>query len=453
MIASMRRARSTWLCLTALTNCTGRGVVADVASGDGADTDTASTMDDDDAGTESASATGADTTGSGGARCGDGVLDPGESCDDNNAIDGDGCSHYCVPSGSELWAVDAELHDCNSLAIDVEGSMFVNGPPNQDFEHGAHVRRFDLDDGALLWQADYDPPEGTGNGWVVLGLRTRGGFTLAGDSEVDELSSYSPWSQTRTEDGGLLSEFTRIDPKVGGLPEGFALDGTDSLWFSVQLIVDGQLGGSQLWPVSVDGSLDAVIDVDSIVFESGSAASTGPVVFRTEMQLASYGLDGELQWSQDVADGLMSGVEDVAVAPNGDIFVAMGIDKGTGESKIVVRTYTADGAPIGEFVHAGPDDATAYSWGGDVEVDSSGNAVVVSMIRGKDSLDDDIRLGKYTSGGQMLWSQLFGAPDVQAGRVETCGIAIAPDDAVVIGVFTSFNGESPQTVTLHKFAP
>src|SRR5262245_1271505 len=30
--------------------------------------------------------------------CGDGVLDPGEQCDDGNAIDGDGCDATCMPS-------------------------------------------------------------------------------------------------------------------------------------------------------------------------------------------------------------------------------------------------------------------------------------------------------------------------------------------------------------------
>jgi len=31
--------------------------------------------------------------------CGDGVLDPGEQCDDGNAVDGDGCDSNCTPTG------------------------------------------------------------------------------------------------------------------------------------------------------------------------------------------------------------------------------------------------------------------------------------------------------------------------------------------------------------------
>lgn len=38
--------------------------------------------------------------------CGDGVLDPGEACDDGNDIDADGCSHACEISGTRTWSLE-----------------------------------------------------------------------------------------------------------------------------------------------------------------------------------------------------------------------------------------------------------------------------------------------------------------------------------------------------------
>src|SRR5262249_48335918 len=39
--------------------------------------------------------------------CGHGVLEPGEQCDDGNAIDGDGCDSNCTPTGCGNGVVTA----------------------------------------------------------------------------------------------------------------------------------------------------------------------------------------------------------------------------------------------------------------------------------------------------------------------------------------------------------
>src|SRR5262249_55082423 len=44
--------------------------------------------------------------------CGDGILDPGEICDDGNAIDGDGCDNNCTPTGCGDGVVTAG-EDCD----------------------------------------------------------------------------------------------------------------------------------------------------------------------------------------------------------------------------------------------------------------------------------------------------------------------------------------------------
>lgn len=50
------------------------------------------------------------------AACGDGVVGPGETCDDGNATDGDGCDHDCHPSacGNGIVGIDEQCDDGNT---------------------------------------------------------------------------------------------------------------------------------------------------------------------------------------------------------------------------------------------------------------------------------------------------------------------------------------------------
>lgn len=46
--------------------------------------------------------------------CGDGVIDPGETCEDGNDLDGDGCSHLCA--AEEGWHCDGTPSVCHHVA-------------------------------------------------------------------------------------------------------------------------------------------------------------------------------------------------------------------------------------------------------------------------------------------------------------------------------------------------
>lgn len=60
-------------------------------------------------------------------RCGNGRLDPGESCDDGNALSGDGCSALCAP---EPIGTDAGVHDAGST--DAVAGDSVTSPDGGD---------------------------------------------------------------------------------------------------------------------------------------------------------------------------------------------------------------------------------------------------------------------------------------------------------------------------------
>src|SRR4051812_46451607 len=55
------------------------------------------------------------------ALCGNGVLDPGEMCDDNNKTPGDGCSAICqVPAG---WTCSGSPSVCNMAGVCGDGIL------------------------------------------------------------------------------------------------------------------------------------------------------------------------------------------------------------------------------------------------------------------------------------------------------------------------------------------
>lgn len=69
------------------------------------------------------------------ATCGDAVLDPGEQCDDGNAIDGDGCSVACTTSTTAyLKASNTQTNDNfgTAVALSADGSTLAVGAPGED---------------------------------------------------------------------------------------------------------------------------------------------------------------------------------------------------------------------------------------------------------------------------------------------------------------------------------
>lgn len=83
--------------------------------------------------------------------CGDGRLDPGETCDDGNHADGDGCSATCVVSGTERWVrrhAGAGGGDDRGLALVVLASGAVVVAAEQGERDGTHSAL------ALRWGPD-----------------------------------------------------------------------------------------------------------------------------------------------------------------------------------------------------------------------------------------------------------------------------------------------------------
>lgn len=107
------------------------------------------------------------------AKCGNGVKEPGETCDDNNTDDGDGCSSTC--------AVERPQYKTCLQALAGGGSV----------GDGAYV----LDpDGAAAGDAGATPPvtvycdmQTNGGGWMLIGKAGAGNFTGLSDTDYINL--------------------------------------------------------------------------------------------------------------------------------------------------------------------------------------------------------------------------------------------------------------------------
>lgn len=91
--------------------------------------------------TDSGPETETDTeTGEPGPYCGDGVLDPGEECDDNNDVDDDGCSIECKSDcGIEYWVditIEQGWFNIHALESRPGGRLLIAGEVSQDGEPG-----------------------------------------------------------------------------------------------------------------------------------------------------------------------------------------------------------------------------------------------------------------------------------------------------------------------------
>ncbi|HFE47128.1 MAG TPA: hypothetical protein ENJ18_16855 [Nannocystis exedens] len=213
------------------------------------------------------SSTDTSSSGSGGV-CGDGVLDPNESCDDANSDDGDGCNASCQSEFSFRWcefdidgsddgSASSSVHDLDvgpggEIAVITRVGYFGEGVVHkfngdaqfewvrkQDAVEGPTSIAFRADgslavSGTLtLWSGDVGTPgayvtllsvEGDSLEWRLLGDGSAGRIAIHPEGVVTAFVPYSNSSNVRWFDGSL---------EVGSMvstqlrsPAALAVDGT-----------------------------------------------------------------------------------------------------------------------------------------------------------------------------------------------------------------------------------
>ncbi len=416
-----------------------------------------------------------------GPECGNGIVEVGEACDEEDDVDGDGCNTNCVLSGSYKWRrIKESLGDDEGydVATTANAEHYVVGTFASQQGNG-WVLKFH-DEGDEDWTQPYglgqpdsayglavleNVPDDCAPGDVSVTALFVGGFSTPyddpDDDEPDEkanliakryddvvgngvqcwTSSYgsqqTPQGNIRRGDdrlfdvaaapgvpfvvmfGHLREEMNGFD--VNATARAYPLGSNNDVWFWTT-----GLGADD------DYARGGVVDELGRTWMVGYRIEDGGDVDAWIAHLAVSDADPPVpsrEWTAIVADPASDDVfEDVALTATGDL-VAVG-SKGTRGWVTAWHAETVangtDGTPFAERELATPGDATIYG----VAIDGAGAIVVVGEVQtpanGKDAWVEKLDAALETS----IWShQIDGTAH---GDDVARGVAIAPGDVVIV---------------------
>jgi cysteine-rich repeat protein len=302
--------------------------------------------------------------------CGNGDLDDGEECDDENTMDGDECSATCTVPYEVVWTAS---HNGSASSFDSIADLAI-GPDGNIYAVGAERV---TDEGENLWLRQY-MPDGT-EGWTVS-------FNgLFGDDS-----------------GAGLAFYDNGDIAVVGISES-EFDGEDI--FLARVSGEDQ---SIVWEASQDGpgmgpgenddfdfGTDVAVDGEDIVITGGVRIG----VQDWDVFVGRYDGDGIELWTQTYAGA--AGGDDrgrgVVVDGEGNAWVAASEVDAQDERIGFVLGYDVDGMPLdGETVAL---DFVPTAMGADAD----GNVVLVGTRTSLETFAD-IVVSKYDATWSEAWS-------------------------------------------------
>ncbi|MBK6918844.1 MAG: hypothetical protein IPH07_15740 [Deltaproteobacteria bacterium] len=314
--------------------------------------------------------TGLGSTSEVGSRCGDGVLDADEPCDDGNELDADGCNRDCTPSGEVQWVhAEPTVGRLRGVAGDAAGNTVAVGYSG-DFIYGqalAAVRGLDAD-GLLAFSTDEDAGDdasfsdvrlaGDGTYWIFGTSPTRGWIrrTRAVDAsdllltEIDQIRDADLCGDVVVvSDGAHIAALDADANVVWILDAGYVVDVAVGDGVVFALAADDSQADRRVLAYDAGGAviaegtplLDANPDALAAIAGLGvavvgqlSPSSDAPMGF---VRLYTPQLD--VQWTSTREDSRWSAVADAA----GDLVVA-GADLGTGYARPVIARLDPAGA-------------------------------------------------------------------------------------------------------------
>lgn len=290
------------------------------------DTDNAGSTNADDTATDDTGNTSVVDSSSGGEDlCGNGEIDPGETCDDANTEDGDECPADCrMPSCSSTWTwrepIEMGNPGANAAAVDGEANVYVAGAM-EGTDNDIWVSKW-ASDGSQAWAQTYDSGNGIDVGRGIT-IDDAGDLYIAGRVTGDGDAMY--FARLSGADGSVMWEQT-IDSMFADeddigidaalTPDGDVVvagrmrvgDGDDDVWVSRRSGADG----SEVWATTWSGAGDGMFSTERV-----GALDVGPdgtiwvaarefVDFETqEAIILRFDADGNLSGSDTpLADGM-----------------------------------------------------------------------------------------------------------------------------------------------------
>ena len=336
--------------------------------------------------------------------CGDGVVDPGEQCDDGNLEGGDGCEASCACSTqcptaiSPLWVkmVEPENSEVQALAVDASGNIVVAGSGQGAVSTDIFLAKY-APGGDLLWSKLHGLPGDTSE--------------VAADVAVDAAGNVVVAGLVTAVDANLTVTFKAWIAKL-------APDGT-FVWEETFEVATNDIA----YAVAVDGAGDIVVAGENF-FE------IQPDIYSTEGWLQKRAAGGAVVWTKTYGTMAKDTPTSVAVAASGRIFLAETLTSGASDEIVAGKAsgFAKNGAPEWSQLYGAPAPMYTGSLGGSIAVDPAG-VWVAGAFETATTGTFDASVRKYSEVGDLLWSTTI--PDLGV-HVDDISGSIASDGLVVV---------------------
>ncbi|MBX7082425.1 MAG: hypothetical protein K1X88_24680 [Nannocystaceae bacterium] len=410
--------------------------------------------------------------------CGNGYLESGESCDDGNLVDADGCNGDCVPSGTVRWTTlqqgDAGGNDYGyGLSRMPDGDVIAAGRSAGD-SGDAWFSRYDFDTGAQLrtWLYSTEQTEEGrgivasddgriyGVGWIERPADTNRGedpltagyfdHAIRGrepGGPVELLWSNGPDSPNHGDDRGWAIALRADHSELvifgkGGSPSdtdshvrGYGLDGVAPRWSSLVGIA-----------TVADEARAGFIADDDRIFAAGvvnEPSGNKTDAWIGELAVGPVGQPGTPSWAWTTRLG-DAGRNEVghALAPDGDDGLVLA---GHAGFRAMWARYDRDGHELARLV----DDGDVASEFHGIAVDGSGAVIAVGYVTSTLHLQD-AWVVKWSADGTPLWSDRYDG-DAHGDDRARAVIVTEQDEIVVLGYAATVLGGSD--LWLRRYAP
>jgi cysteine-rich repeat protein len=366
-----------------------------------------------------------DDEGNGPAECGNGQLDPGEMCDDDNEVEADGCNTDCMPSGYVTWQETigsgaAQVDEGFAVVADIEGNFYVGGYLGlADGTVDGWLRRLSPT-GGTYWTVPLQGAAARNDAFQALALADGDGAYAAGYTGATDMTSDAivrkidrfgaeQWSSTFDAPGATNTVIARVatDPDGSLIVVGHH----DTMANGNDLLVRKYTpDGMPVWTRSYDGpamgndyGYGVAVANDGYIYVTGSEATAGE---GANMWLGRYDTDGNLIWARSYNGlaGLDDYLLDVDVDPETNAYVCGYSAAVEYPWHVFVRRYDPDGELQWTDEYPGPTTLGAHC--NAIARDVNGDLV----ITGGEMRDDmgmpvrDILVRKYDQAGGLKWS-------------------------------------------------
>jgi cysteine-rich repeat protein len=290
------------------------------SSDDGPNPDSSS-----DGGSDTAEDTVADSsTTSPASFCGDGVVDEGEDCDDENMDNGDACSSECVIPFEIVWTAThngsaSNQDDANEVIVAEDGSIYVAGSErNNGTGLDVWVQQY-MADGTEGWTFSWDGADGLDDSASSIAFDADGNLVIAG----------------RTESADTVDDILVLN-----------LDIATQELIGEAIVIDGPGSGADRF-ADLDSASDVAVDPDGLFVVVGSVRVDGQSYDAWTGKVDPAAMPSPVVWEQTL-NGANSGPDSAAqvhVAEDGTVYTLANQEIADNDSNGVVLVYAADGTP------------------------------------------------------------------------------------------------------------